>query len=352
MHISQFEDVINACRFCFMCRHIATIGNVTFCESDIPRGRALILDRVGMHGPEELRNRDFVETVYRAALSGACRTHCVSSYDEVGLLLAARRDIVELGEEPKEVRELADGIAAEFAPEVSGDAGDVLYLDPTAYTADQPEIAAAFGTIMDGASIPYRTLRVNDTGKALAVLGFAKQAADLAARLKEEIVASGCRSVVTSCPSAFDALKNDFARWGAPLEGVDVQHSATYLLGQVESGRIKPKTAGRTGYYIDSDFLRNYNDLAAPPRALLEACGYSLKRFGTNVEESFAMGEGALVLDRLRPGLVRRMRQYFVELMDSPDDLILTASPYTRRVLDTLGEPKVEVLSIEEAVAG
>lgn len=352
MRIRQFENVIRACRFCFMCRHIATIANVTFCESDTPRGRALILDRARMRGPDELRNPDFVETIYRSALSGACRAHCVSSYDEVGLLLAAREDIVDLGAEPKEVRSLADAIVAGFAPEITGDAGDVLYLDPTAHTAGQPEIAAAFGKIMGNAGIPYRTLRVNDTGKALAVLGFPQHAARMAARLREVIAASGRRTVVTSCPAAFDALKNNFAQWGAPLDNVDVQHSVTYVLGLIERGRLKVKPAERTGYYIDSDFLRNYNDMAAPPRALLKACGFALRRFGTNDEESYALGEGAVVFNELRPDLVRLLRERFVNLMDSPDDLIITASPYTRRVLDKLGERRIRVVSVEEAVVG
>lgn len=352
MHIDLFKDVINACRFCFMCRHLATIANVTFRECDIPRGRALILDRVRMHGIEELRKPDHIRTIYDCALSGACRTHCVSHYDEPGLVLAARRDIVEAGLAPDEAKALADAIAAKFAPEISGDTGDVLYLDATAHTADQPEIAAAFGKIMDSACIPCRTLRVNDTGKAAAVLGFSQHAARMAGKVREAIAASACRTVVASCPAAFDALKNDYTRWGAPLENVDVQHSSTYLLGLIEQGRLKVKPAGKTGYYIDSDFLRNYNDIVGPPRALLEAWGYSLKRFGTNAEESYAMGEGAVVLNELRPELVRRLREYVVALMDSPDDLLITASPYTRRVLDKLGGRKVHVISVEEAVAG
>ena len=42
MHIENYLNVIDACRFCFMCRHLDPVGNVTFREADTPRGRALI----------------------------------------------------------------------------------------------------------------------------------------------------------------------------------------------------------------------------------------------------------------------------------------------------------------------
>ena len=48
MYIDEFIDVINACRFCFMCRHLDPVANVSFREADTPRGRALIADSIRM----------------------------------------------------------------------------------------------------------------------------------------------------------------------------------------------------------------------------------------------------------------------------------------------------------------
>ena len=350
MHIESFLDVINACRFCFMCRHLDTTANVTFREADIPRGRALILDRVRMN-PEQLSNSDYINTMYDCALSAACRQHCVSSYDEAGLVLAARSDIVEAGLTPCDVKTLADSLVAEFATEMTGNAGDILYIETTAYQAGQPEIAAAFGKAMAAAGVAFRTLRVNDTGKALAVLGFADQAAEAARQTWDAITASGCSTVVASCPATFDAIKGDSTGLGAALDGLNIQHTSTYLLGLVTSGQLTAKANRAEAIYIDSDFLRNYNGITDEPRELLGACGYALKPFGTNPEESYACGEGAVVFARLRPRLVELMRERFVELMDSPDDLIITASPYTRHVLSQSDGKPVRVISIEEAVA-
>ena len=72
MQINQFPEVMSSCRFCFMCRHLSAVGQVSGRESDTPRGRALIADRVRMH-PEEIGNADFIEAIYRSDLSGANR---------------------------------------------------------------------------------------------------------------------------------------------------------------------------------------------------------------------------------------------------------------------------------------
>ena len=72
MHIEKNLDVINACRFCFMCRHLDPVGNVTFREADTPRGRALICDRIRMDAAN-LSNADYIDTLYRSALSAANR---------------------------------------------------------------------------------------------------------------------------------------------------------------------------------------------------------------------------------------------------------------------------------------
>ena len=71
MHIEKHLDVISACRFCFMCRHLDPVGNVTFRESDTPRGRALIVDRMRMDR-ECMKDPDFIDALYRSALSAAC----------------------------------------------------------------------------------------------------------------------------------------------------------------------------------------------------------------------------------------------------------------------------------------
>ena len=276
MKIEQFKDAISACRFCFMCRHLDPVGNVTFREADTPRGRALVCDCIRMD-PANLKNADYIDVLYRSALSGANRFHCVSHYDETGLVLAARQDIAEAGFAPENVKALVKELS-KVTFSVQGKKGSALYY------GCHPELYPGCATITG-----------RDPGKALEVLGFVKASNTVFAAFKKAVTASGCKTLIVAEPSSFDFLKDR-------LTGVKVVHAAEYLLA------AKTKTAkARKAHYIESDFLRNYCGNPSAPRDLLKALGYSLLPFGTNNEESYTAGEGAVVYDELNPELCAKL---------------------------------------------
>ncbi len=331
MNIDAYLPVINACRFCFMCRHLSAVGNVTCRECDTPRGRALIADTVRMR-PEALGNADFVKTVYEADLSGANRFHCVNHYDEVGLVLALRRDIVAAGHAPAAVAALAGELASTSDWTIEGQ-GDVLYfLDPC--TAETPEIAKAFKKLAG----KIRTIKGGCIGKALATLGYAADAARAAAGFAAAVKKSGAKTLVLSNPAACDALINDY-----PIEGVKVMHSAAFLAEQGLEFRGK---AGKVAY-IESDFLKNYLRNTDAQHELLDRLGAKRVAIGTNAEESYSGGEGAVVLHKLAPALAAGLVAY-VKARLPARTRVVTSSPYTRRALADAG---VNIVSIEELAA-
>lgn len=332
--MEKYFDVINACRFCFMCRHLSAVGNVTFNEADTPRGRALILDKVRMDS-ENMKKEDYIKTIYEAELSASCRYHCVSHYNETGLVLAARQDMVENKLAPENINALSDELKeAEFTVEGKGDI--LYYIDD--YTKNHhPEIASAFLKLAGNC----KTVSGGDCGKALKILGFAEDAVNISEKFKKAVMSSGCSTVVTSCPASCDALKNDF-----PTDGIKVMHSSEYLSGLAIS---KPSKSIKA-YYLESDYLKNYNYNLKAPRELLGDFGYELVMFGTNNEESYTAGEGAVIYDRICPGIMEKLSRRIWELADNPEkDLIITASPYTKFALKKIN-PGFNVISIEEAV--
>ena len=102
MHIDNFEEAIMNCRFCFMCRHLSTIGQARGTEVDTPRVRAAMLFGL-RNGTNSFDDADFIDALYRQELSACCRRNCVNKYDENGLALAARADVVEAGKAPEAV---------------------------------------------------------------------------------------------------------------------------------------------------------------------------------------------------------------------------------------------------------
>jgi len=43
MNIDEHNETIKACRFCLMCRHACTVGNVTQRDTNLPRGKSIVL---------------------------------------------------------------------------------------------------------------------------------------------------------------------------------------------------------------------------------------------------------------------------------------------------------------------
>ncbi len=348
MHIHEFESAMKACRFCFMCRHLSAVGNVLFSEADTPRGRALLLDKASMN-PDFLFSDAVVETMYRSDLAAGCRFHCVSHYDENGLVLAARRDIVEAGKAPARVAEIAKKFQKDNEFKLEGGKADVLYFIDE-YTLRQPEISAAFLKIAKTAKAPVATITGGCIGKALKILGYYAAGKKDASTFAKKVAATGAKTLVVSNPAAYDALRNDFPAWGLKLP-CKVMHSSEFIAQLLKDKKIKAATKKKTPvYYLESDFLKNYNDNVPAPRAILEALGFEIRPFGTNNEESYSAGEGACVLLELNPELVSKLAKQVASRADNPKkDRILTASPYTRFVLRK--ETELKIASLEEAVA-
>lgn len=343
MNINNCTDAIKNCRFCFMCRHLSAIGNVTFTEADTPRVRAAMTYGVTMY-PEKLANRDYIDTLYRSDLSACCRFHCVSHFDENGLNLAARTDVVEAGFAPEYVK----AIVAELKKNekwVGKGSGDVLYFVDN-YTAEAKTVAKAFDTIMKKAKIPYQTVTGGCIGKALSILGYKKEAKEAMQKFAQVIRNSKAKTVVVSNPAAYDALVNDYKAAGIKLTA-KVVHTSEYI----KSLKLKfAKKAGKV-FYLESDYLKNYNDDYQGPRDLLAAVKAEIVPFGTNNEESYTCGEGAVVLPKIDEKLVEKLAKYIEARADNPaKDVIVVASPYTKLCLEKY--TALNVKTLEELAAG
>ena len=183
------------------------------------------------------------------------------------------------------------------------------------------------------------TITGRDPGKALEGLGFAKESKKVFAAFKKAVATSKCKTLVVAEPSAFDFLKDTFT-------GVKVVHCAEYLLAtQAQAGRT------RKAVYLESDFLKNYCGNPSAPRELLKKAGYALQPFGTNTEESYAVGEGAVVYDDLNPELCEKLCNRVYGLAgDFKKTLFITASLYVRDALKK-HNPAFKVVTLEEAVA-
>ena len=332
MHIEKYNDAILNCRFCFMCRHLSAIGNVRHTEADTPRVRAAML--YGLRtGTNSFDDTDFVDALYRQDLSACCVRHCVNHFDENGLALAARADVVEAGKEPDSVRKLA-AVYRRLLEKVEWKfegKGDVAFLlDGT--TAADKNVTRAVEKLFKAAKMSPVWIAGGPIGKVFKVLGYLPEAKAAAEKFAASLKEAGVKTLVVSNPAAYDALVRDYADFGVKLP-CKVLHVTQWILG------AKLKFAKKPGavYPIADDFLRNYDGLDAPEK-LLKALGAECRPFGTNDEETYNCGEGAVVLDRLNPELVADLARYVADRADDPKkDTLVVGSVYAKRALCAAG---------------
>ena len=342
MHIDKFEDAIMNCRFCFMCRHLSAIGNVRFTEVDTPRIRAAML--YGLRtGTNSFDDADFVDALYRQDLSACCVHHCVNHYDENGLALAARADVVEAGKAPDAVKKLAAKFVKSIGWKAEGKKGDVAwFLDET--TAADKDVVAAAKKLFAAAKVAPKIITGGSIGKALKVLGYLTEAKMAAGLFAAFLAKEGVKTLVVSNPAAFDALTKDY-----PAFGVKLPCKVLCFSGFLNQAKVKfTKKAGEI-YYLADDFMRNY-DACTCPETLLKTLKAVNKPFGTNAEETYCCGEGAVVLDKLHPELVKALAEYVAARADDPKrDRIVVLSAYTKRALVKYG--KLKAVTMEELAA-
>lgn len=343
MNIDKYLDVIGACRFCFMCRHLSANGLAMGRESDTPRSHALIADCIRMN-KENLANADYAQLIYESDLSGANRTHCygyhanadIKCYDEIGLQLALRKDFVESGNIPAKVKETAE-ILKQVDFKVEGSADVLYYLHPCV-EKHTPAVADAFKALAPAA---FATISGGDCGAALDILGFEADSKAIADAFLAAVKAANCKTLVIPHPGAYNFAKNNFEG-----NGFEILTTAEYL----KANNIAPKKSGKVAF-IDSDFLRNYQSVTAP-RELLVAAGYDVEDFGTNPEESYACGEGAMVQILIAPAVAKALSErvaYFAKAYYK-DATIVVAAPYTKFMLAQFA-PELNVKTVEEALA-
>ena len=341
MNIDKYEEAIMNCRFCFMCRHLSTIGQVRCTEVDTPRVRAAMLYGLKT-GTNSFDDSDFVDALYRQDLSACCVRHCVNHYDENGLALAARADVVEAGKAPEAVKKLAAKFAKSVGWKAEGKGDVAWFLDET--TASDKDAVAAAKKLFAAAKVAPKTITGGSIGKVFKVLGYLHEAKDAAEKFAAFLKTEGVKTLVVSNPAALHALKKDYEEFGVKLPCKVVS-----MFKFVLDAKVKFAKAAGEVYPLADDFIRNYLGCDCMDR-LLKALKAKTKPFGTNDEESYNCGEGAVVLDKLHPELVKALAEYVAARVDNPKkDVIVVGSVYAKRVLAKYG--KTYAVTLDELAA-
>jgi len=322
------------------------------------------------------------EAVWSCTTCYACVEVCPVGNAPMSDLIEMRRAMVFAGEAPPEVAEVLrslDEKGNSFAQSARkrsrwtraldfkiADARKqpVEYLwfvgDFASYDPQCQEVSRKVAQILHGAGVDFGILyeAEKSAGNDIRRIGEEGLFDSLAEQNSELLAGCDFKSILTTDPHTFNALKNEYGADGTEYQ---VLHYSTLLLELIESGGIhlEAQAKGRTATYHDPCYLGRYNGGFDAPRAVIEACGVELVEMPRNRENSFCCGAGGGRIwmpdhedvkerpseNRIREALGLGAIDYFV--VSCPKDLTM----YRDAVKTSGNEGKIEVRDLCDLIA-
>lgn len=288
---------IEACRFCWMCRHVCPVGLATGKEANTPRGRA-VLCRYVLTGMDI--EKDIAGDMFACCLCNNCASWCETGYEPALFIREARTNAVVDGFVPANVQPVVDRVletgtiyeenVPSPAAKASAKADVLLVLGETARNK-QPEIARAAISLLDKADVAFAVLADEPPVGAMMfdLVGEVNEVKTVAEKFASAAKATGAKKIVCVDPTDARFFKQECARWG--IEFDEVYTITSYLDGLVKAGQLKfTKSWGGTVTFHDPCRLARDLEETEPARELLKAAGAELKEMYLNRKDTRCCG--------------------------------------------------------------
>lgn len=342
-----------ACRFCWMCRHICPVAGSTGNEAWTPRARGLLISMIE-RGTEY--DASIAEAMYKCSLCDACANDCVTGFKPSTFIREARTQAVAGGFAPKGVMqeietlertqnlygEERDARIESAAASLPAQADVLVYLGQTASTKNAAT-GLAMISLLQKAGVTFTVLRQEPASGAYLgeLMGYTGDVQKQAKRAADAILAAGTKTLVALDPHDACIFRDQYAQWNL-LPGVNVTTATAFLSELVEAGLLHPAKTGRKASFQDPCRLARGLGETEPARKLLAALGVELT-------EMFLHGKmtrccGGAVLNGHSPEVVRAMvatREEDAARLGS--DCIITACPDCQYLMNEYGQQGVSV---------
>lgn len=347
---------IEACRNCWMCRHVCPVGLATGREAATPRGRAVLLNYTlrGMKIENEI-----AADMFACALCNNCTSWCETGYQPAVFIREARTNalvdgLIPVNVQPVVDRALATGTIYAEAPaaieaNVPAKADVLLVLGETA-RVKQPTIAKAAISLLAKAGVNFTVIANEPPVGAMMydLVGEIQEVKAVAEKFFAEADKTGASAIVCVDPTDARFFKQECAKWG--IGGKDVFTITAYLAEQVEKGALKVvKPWNGTVTFHDPCRLARDLEETEPARALLKAAGAELKEMYLNRKDTRCCG--GEVLGSHSPATTAKIAQNRLDdAKRTGAELMITACPgcsqsfgalagdYVKNVLELLDE--------------
>ena len=354
------KNTIDACRFCWMCRHICPIGNVTGQERNTARGRALSLSMVERG---VVMSFDLMENGYERALCGACTNDSATGFDPVEFTKAVRLEGALNGKTPEYINTLIDnievtgnpygikGIGIELKAEIGSlsESADVLFFLGVDARVKSPKSAINAIKLLKKAGVEFTVLTNEpDSGYFMdTLLGKAEETRQIMKNTAE--ILKNYKTVVAYDPADAKVFLREYKEWGIDV-GANVKTFTSYLNELIKDGKLKPKKSNKTVVFQDPALLARDLEEIQEAREILNAC--------VNTKEMLLFGKetvwaGSILMNEYLPKVMTLTAQArWKNALSTGADALVTASVSEYEILSKEKPENIELLSIEEIVLG
>ncbi|MGE4283480.1 MAG: (Fe-S)-binding protein [Clostridia bacterium] len=349
----------DACRFCWMCRHLCPIGINTGNESHTPRAKGLMMSLVERGAPY---TQEMAEVMYECCLCNACANDCATGYEPSEFIREARTLAVVNDLVPERVQRVIDSTIHEdnifgmphkdrFAPlkeHIQGlpeKAETVLYIGGTA-AYKKPEIAIALIRILKKAGIDFTVIaNESQSGAELGdLIGFVEEVRQVAYKTADSINATDAKNLVVLDPHDARMFKHEYSKWGC-APAMEIFTATYFVAGLIRTKKLVPqKVENITVTYQDPCRLARDIGETSPAREIMEA-------MGLNIKEMFLHGDmtkccGSQLVNEHSPRLARlAAKNRCDDAARTGASILVTSCP---GCLDMLGKEALESFEVAD----
>lgn len=242
-----------------------------------------------------------IDLMYKDADCDACKKWCPFNFSVGDLLVDVREDIVKKGLAPKSLLELQERLEKEHTIYERGitsldinqkKKADVLYFAGCTTLNKRKEVADATIKIFERAGVNFTTLPEEwCCGYPLYTLGFHDAFKKFTDHNQKAFKETGCKTVVSSCPSCVYAFKKLY-----PKSKLRIEHTSQFLLRLIKEGKIGPMELNEEYVFHDPCVLSRKLGIFEEPREMLNSIsGLKLKEAYFNKKDTRCCGLGGML---------------------------------------------------------
>ena len=345
------KNIIDNCRFCWMCRHICPIGNATGLERNTARARAMGASMV-VRGATNLK--EISENIYECTLCGACTNNCMTGFDPKVFIQELKTEIILNGVAPEYIVKLLETYAqtGNVYGKLACACLDALYNtdSETALFVGQdalycaPECVKDAVSLLNKAGVNVSMEKNQDSGAALWFLsGKTAETLNAAKACAERL--NAYKTVIVYDPVDLKLMLHEYKEWGVEITAKLVSFNE-YLLSLIESGKIKVNKSSNEYSLQDNYAYARELDDCQTGRQLIEKAGVVKDMLLIGKEANLA---GQLIMNEYMPKVMEQVaidRWFNAKNMDCKT--VVTENPAEYVALKATCPEGYRVITVEQ----